>query len=115
MAGVTSMDAAAIDDPVLKEITVRLVQAYEPECVYLFGSKARDEDHPDSDYDLMVIVTEDTPPHRQRSKLAYECLWGVRAAADVLVWTREAFDRKRHLKSSLPGTILREGKILYAS
>ena len=114
MAGLAGADTASINDPVLKEITDRLVQAYEPECVYLFGSKARDEDDEDSDYDLMVIVTDDTPSERRRSALAYECLWGVRAAADVLVWTRNAFDRKSHLKSSLPGTILREGKLLYA-
>ena len=115
MAGFTGTDTSSITDPVLREITDRLVQAYVPERVYLFGSKARDEDHGDSDYDIMVIVTDDTPSDRQRSRLAYECLWGVRAAADVLVWTRNAFDRKSHLNSSLPGTILREGKLLYAA
>ena len=101
MTGLTGTEPASINDPVLKEITDRLVQAYEPERVYLFGSKARDEDHGDSDYDIMVIVTDDSPSDRQRSRLAYECLWGVRAAADVLVWTRKAFDQKSHLNSSL--------------
>lgn len=36
------MDASLLkDDPVLAEIVRRLVKAYEPGRVYLFGSKAR--------------------------------------------------------------------------
>jgi hypothetical protein len=31
----------------------------------------------------------------------------------VLVWSRTAFDRRRHLRASLPATILREGRLLY--
>jgi predicted nucleotidyltransferase len=49
-------------DPVLTEIISKLVEAYEPLNIYLFGSKARGEAGPDSDYDLMVIVTDGLPP-----------------------------------------------------
>ena len=44
------------DNPVLQEIVRRLVDTYHPEKIYLFGSAARGETTPDSDYDLMVIV-----------------------------------------------------------
>jgi predicted nucleotidyltransferase len=80
------------DDPVLTEIVRRLVQAYEPERVYLFGSAARGESGPDSDYDVLLVVPDDAPPDRVRARLAYEVLWGVGAAVDVLVWRRSAFD-----------------------
>jgi hypothetical protein len=40
----------------------RLVEAYHPERIYLFGSKARGDAGPDSDFDLMVIVSDDAPP-----------------------------------------------------
>lgn len=46
--------ASAGDDRVLGEILRRLVDAFQPERIYLFGSKARDEAGSDSDYDLMV-------------------------------------------------------------
>jgi len=99
-------------DPVLSEIVRRLIEAYQPERIYLFGSKAREEGSPDSDYDLLVVVPDNSPPERRRSRLAYERLWGTGAAADVLVWTRSDFDSRLHLKASLPSTIVREGRLL---
>jgi len=105
----------ALQDRVLADIVRRLTEAYDPLAIYLFGSKARGEAGPDSDYDLMVIVPDDSPPERRQSRLAYERLWETGSAADVLVWTRKAFDSRSHLQASLPGTILREGRLLYAA
>jgi len=102
-------------DPALGEIVRRLVVVYGPDFVYLFGSKARGDDGPDSDYDLMVVVPDDASEQRQQSGLAYEALRGTGTAADVLVCTRSYFDDRRHLKASLPGTILREGRLLHAA
>lgn len=111
----TSQSPGLADDEVLREILTRLVAAFQPERVYLFGSKARSEAGPDSDYDLMIVVRDDAPPERRQSRLAYQALRGTRTAADVLVWTREAFDSRLHLPASLPATIAREGKLLYAA
>jgi len=102
------------EDKTLKEIVRRLVAAFEPEEIYLFGSKAREEAGPDSDYDLLLVVPDDAPPERRRSRLAYQVLRGTRAAADVLVWRRTDFDRRLHLAASLPATVKREGRLLYA-
>ena len=103
------------NDPVLNEIIRRLVKTFQPERIYLFGSMARSDAGPDSDYDLMVIVPDEAPPERRQSRLAYQALRGTRTAADVLVWTRQAFDSRLHLPASLPATITRQGKILYAA
>ncbi|MEW6048657.1 MAG: nucleotidyltransferase domain-containing protein [Bacillota bacterium] len=103
----------SLRDPVLAEVVHRLVQAYEPIRIYLFGSRARGDAGPDSDYDLLVLVSDDAPRERRRSQLAYERLWGTGTAADVLVWTLSAFDSRVHLRSSLPGTVVREGKVVY--
>lgn len=102
-------------DPILDEIIRRLVEAFQPERIYLFGSKARGETGPDSDYDIMVIVPDEAPPERKQSRLAYQVLRGTRTAADVLVWTRQAFNSRLHLPASLPATITRQGKLLYAA
>ena len=110
------MDADILrSDPVLAEIVRRLVAAYEPERIYLFGSKARGDAGPDSDYDLMVIVPDDAPPVRRRSRLAYEALRGTGQAADVLVCTRSSFDSRLHVRASLPATIVSEGRLLHAA
>ncbi len=42
-------------DPILIDIVRRLVEAYHPEHIYLFGSRARGEAGPDSDYDILVM------------------------------------------------------------
>ena len=102
-------------DPRLAEVVRKLVEAYRPERVYLFGSVARGEVGPDSDYDLLVVVPDDAPSDRKDSKLAYQVLWGTGAAADIIVWESSRFERRARVVSSLPGTVLREGKLLYAA
>jgi predicted nucleotidyltransferase len=102
-------------DSKLDEVVRRLVEAYEPEHIYLFGSKARGDAGPDSDYDLLVVVPDGAPPERRRSRLAYQVLRGTGTAADVLVCTHSYFEARRHLKASLPGTVLREGRVLHAA
>ncbi len=79
------------EDRVLAELVRRLVEAFHPEKIFLFGSKARGEAGPDSDYDLLVLVGDEAPPERRRSRLAYQALRGTRTAADVLVWSRKEF------------------------
>jgi len=102
-------------DPVLDEIVRRVVDALHPERVYLFGSRARGEAGPDSDYDLMVVVARADEPGYRLSQKAHSLLWDLGAAADILVWTREAFNSRLHLKASLPSTILDEGVLLHAA
>jgi uncharacterized protein len=102
-------------DPVLAEVVRRLVAAYQPEHIYLFGSVARGDAGPDSDYDLLVVVPDDASAERRRSRLAYEALRGTGTAADILVCTRSYFERRRSLKASLPGTVLREGRALHGA
>lgn len=102
-------------DPILESILRRLVAAYQPERVYLFGSKARGEAGPDSDYDLLLVVPDDAPPERRTSDLAYRVLRGTGIGADILVWTHSAFERRKHVVCSLPATVLREGKLLHAA
>ena len=108
-------DETYTKDPVLSEIIRRLVKAYDPKRIYLFGSTARGDETPDSDYDIMVIVPDNAVSERKRSRLAYEKLWGTGRGADVLVWTESQFDDRLCLKSSLPSTIRREGSLLYGS
>jgi predicted nucleotidyltransferase len=96
----------------LQEVVDRLVDAYQPERVYLFGSHARGDYGPNSDYDLLLVVPDDAPPERKRSRLAYERLWGTGTAVDILVWTSSKFNSRLQLNASLPATIIREGRLL---
>ncbi|HEX9015591.1 MAG TPA: nucleotidyltransferase domain-containing protein, partial [Chloroflexota bacterium] len=78
-------------------------------------SRARGDSGPDSDYDLLLVVSDTATEERKHSRLAYERLWGTGTAADVLVWTEGRFASRLHLAASLPATVVREGKVLYAA
>jgi predicted nucleotidyltransferase len=99
----------------LDNIVRRLVEAYAPERIYLFGSHARGEAGPDSDYDLLIIVRDDAPPEHHRSRLAYEVLRGTGVAVDVIVCARDYFERRRQVRTSLSAIVEREGKLLHVA
>ncbi len=102
-------------DPTLRAMVNRLVKAFQPQAIYLFGSMARGQAGPDSDYDLMVIVPNSSEPKYRRAQRAQRALWGLTAGADVLVLTSEEFREASSVVCSLPATVLREGKELYAA
>ncbi len=58
-------------DPILVEMVRRLVDAYDPDSIYLFGSRARDEAPRGSDYDLMVVVRSSELPFTARCQQAF--------------------------------------------
>jgi predicted nucleotidyltransferase len=109
------MTAMQVQDPVLGEIVRRLVDDCQPERIYLFGSRARGNAGADSDYDIMVVVAQSDEPAYRRAQRAHSLIWDLGAAADILVWTREAWGSRVHLRASLPATIAREGRLLYAA
>jgi predicted nucleotidyltransferase len=104
-----------MNDVMLAEILRRLVDAYRPARVYLFGSKARADAGPDSDYDILLIVPDEAEEVRRGSRLAYQVLRGTGMAADVLVCTQSYFEDRLHLRASLPATVVREGILLHAA
>lgn len=101
-------------DPILREIVSRLVVALSPQRIYLFGSQARGEAGPDSDYDILIVVERLEEPSYRLAQRGYRSLRGVAAAVDVVVWDRRTFDARAHLKASFPATVLREGETIYA-
>jgi uncharacterized protein len=107
--------AAHPADPALATIARRLAEVYAPDRIYLFGSAARGDAGADSDYDLLVVVPNDTAAPLLRGRPGHEALADLGLAVDVVVRTVGYFDARAHLQASLPGTVLREGVLLYAA
>jgi hypothetical protein len=107
------MQAALSKQQAIEEITHRLIDYFQPERIYLFGSAARGDEGPDSDLDFGVVLPDDAPEGLYRPGVD-RALWGVGTAADVVRWPASDFDaRAAHVAASLPATILREGRLLY--
>ena len=105
----------AESDRILEEMVRRLVAAFNPEHIYLYGSRARGEAGPDSDYDLMLVVPSSQVPRYRRDQQAFRALCGLGVAKEVIVLTRKEFEAGRKVICSLPATVLREGRLLYAA
>jgi uncharacterized protein len=98
---------------VLSEIVKRLVAEFDPEQIFLFGSRAWGEPRPESDYDLMVVLADSLERPAQRAFRAHRCLSRLGIAKDVIVSTREEFERFTGVKASLESAILERGRVLY--
>ena len=99
---------------ILGEIVRRLTARFPAERIYLFGSRARDDDGEDSDYDILLVLRETSTPRYRREQEAFRALCGLGVAKDVLVFTRDEFERGSTVVTSLPATVEREGRLLYA-
>jgi predicted nucleotidyltransferase len=98
---------------VLPEIVRRLVDEFDPEEIILFGSRAWGEPRPDSDYDLLVIVTASEEKPTRRATRGYQCLREIDIPIDLIVKTRGEFDRFSAVVASFEAEIIRRGRILY--
>ena len=109
------MATSTLNNPILTEMVTRLKAEFKPERIYLFGSHARGDAKPDSDYDLLMVLTSSPLPRYRRDQAAFRALAGLGVSKDILVLTREEFDRQRNALCSLPATVEREGILLYAA
>ena len=101
--------------PDLVEAIRRLVDHFQPERIYLFGSRARGDAREDSDYDLLVVVRESSEPHHKRSARALALIEGLDLSGEILVFTSSQFQNQPEAVASLSSTVNREGQLLYAT
>lgn len=98
----------------LQEVVRRLVNGLQPEQIYLFGSAARGTHvSGESDLDLLVIVPDSDLPRHQREARSYDMLWGLTTPVDLIVLTREEFNRTSQVRASLASTALNHGVLIY--
>ena len=107
--------APSADDPVMAEVVRRLVEAYRPERVYLFGSVGRGDANADSDYDILLVVSDDSPECLRDGRRGYEVIADCPISVDLVVYTASSFYDRLPLKASFPATVVREGRLLHAA
>ena len=105
-------DLQATSDDILNEMVVRLTRAAHPQRIILFGSRARGDAGPASDYDLLIIAPSSEPRWRRTARL-YGALAGLGVSKDVVWWTPEEAAEWREVRSHFVTTALREGTVLY--
>jgi len=101
----------------LQQIVDVIVREADPETIILFGSRARGEAGPDSDVDLLVVESE--PFSAQRSRFhemnrLYMALRNMPVSKDLLLYSRDEFDKWKTSLNHVVGRACREGKVLHA-
>src|SRR4051812_26824365 len=106
-------EIAVPGDPPVAEITRRIVQAFDPVRVVMFGSRARGEHRPDSDIDIFVEMKTDLRP-ADRIRAVYDLFGPRRWSMDLIVFTPEEVREHRNYRNSILRTVEAEGRVLYA-
>ena len=101
-----------MNDPVLEKIIERLKAEFHPSRMFLFGSRANGNAHPDSDYDLVLVVQSSDRSRLDRMEQARLALKGLDVSADVFVYTEPEFDKWKDEFSSIAETALNTGREL---
>lgn len=92
----------------------RIVATWRPTQIRLFGSRARGEAQPGSDWDLFVLVPDDVPEDELGPVAAWRLRKESRTRADVVPCHVSDFDEARDTPNTMAYEVARESVLLYA-
>jgi uncharacterized protein len=99
---------------VLDEAVRRILSVVQPHRIILFGSAVHGTMKPDSDLDLLIVMSNDV--HRRNTAVEiYRVLRGIGLPKDVIVVTENDVKAHRHNPSLVLKPALDEGKELYVA
>ena len=103
---------SSINDDMVRDIVRRIVDTAHPQKVILFGSQARGDARPGSDFDVLVIKDSDELRHR-RSVPLYVALADLPVEVEVMVYTPEEVEEWSEVPQAFVTTAVREGTTVY--
>jgi predicted nucleotidyltransferase len=109
----TLVDVTA--DTVLSRAIERLVAELDPQAIWLFGSRARGDHRPDSDYDLMVVAKENGNFGSDDYVKALRPTFGTGLDCEVVPCSLADFEEARALPTTLVSQVIQHGRLLYGA
>jgi predicted nucleotidyltransferase len=101
------------DPQVLAELVEGIVETAHPERIILFGSAVRGEMGPDSDLDILVVVSDQTDNCLSLAQAIYQRLRDLQYPKDILVVKASDFQRHRDNPYLIYHTAVTTGKELF--
>jgi len=103
----------ASEDDALAGVTKKLVAAFDPASVWLFGSRARGDARPDSDFDLLLVAKQAGPFGSDDYEKVIEPLRGLGVGCDVVPCSQADFEEASAIHTSLVAEVRRNGRLIY--
>jgi predicted nucleotidyltransferase len=103
-------------EPLIQGMVEAIVEEVRPQRIYLFGSRARGSHAPDSDVDLLVVEDGTFDNGRDRwseLKRIRNVLKPFRVPKDILVYSRDEFEKWRDSINHVIAHATREGQLVY--
>ena len=95
------------------ELLDSVVAYFHPRQVILFGSAARGEAGPGSDFDLLVVLDDDAPTEMLTAKAAQEARRDYRQAVDIIACRASPLKSRARAIGSFAHIVLRDGLTVY--
>ncbi len=96
----------------LPAMTERIARLFDPIKIILFGSHARGDAKPDSDLDLLVVLSRVTNKRATAVEIR-RALADFPVSKDIIVTTPDEIARRGDLVGDVLRPALKEGRVLY--
>jgi len=106
----------SLSEQLIEAMVQAIVQEVGPRRIYLFGSCARGSQAADSDVDLLIVEDRRFGPNRNRwseLKRIRKILRPFRIPKDILVYSRDEFEKWADSPNHVIAHAAREGRLLY--
>lgn len=97
----------------IRALLHRIEERYHPEEIWLFGSRARGDARPTSDWDLLVVVPDSTDEDDLDLIDAWQLQRGLGVRADVIPMRASDYRNLVDTPNSLPFEVAREGYMIH--
>ena len=108
-----TLQSDSIDIEPIVPLLERIVARLNPEEIWLFGSRAEGRARPDSDYDLLAVLSDDAPESALDLVRAWELTCGLGVAVDLVPCTKSTFEEEKDDIGTLARAAYRRGKRIY--
>lgn len=98
---------------IIEEVKNRLVEAYKPMAIYLFGSYAWGHPDEDSDLDVLIVLEKYTKDQHSTMVDGHSALRKIGVPKDILVYDKTQWEYFSSDHTTFCYKIKQEGKLLY--
>ena len=103
-----------ISQEIIQEAIARLVKAYNPLEIYIYGKYAWGKPDKDDDINLLIVIESSDKKTHKRGDKAFDALFGLEIPTNITIFTKQEFDKFCLDPTSMTHEIKNRGKKVYA-